>query len=288
MGFYFITTEHLEDRLWFLDNEDFKVGMNYVAVVSFALGVKVVAFILMSNHVHFLMICRSRKEAEHFINEYKMKYSRYYRIKYGVSELLRRNAVDIQEVGIGDEALERVIAYILMNSVSANICLNASDYPWGSGRVYFSVNVPSGKKIGEMSERERIRKLRSTIELPADWILLNDGYVDPASYVYYEYAEKLFRTPKRMNFFLLSSSKAKKKLAANESSRPSFRDQLIVASLPDLCRSLFGKDRMGDLDDNQMIAVVKQIKRCFYSDVNQIARVTGRSYSDVARMLDHY
>lgn len=48
MGFYFITTEHLEDRLWFKDDEDYKVGMNYVAVVSYKCGVKIVVFILMS------------------------------------------------------------------------------------------------------------------------------------------------------------------------------------------------------------------------------------------------
>ena len=71
MGFYFITTEHLDDRLWFKDDEDYKVGMNYVAVVSYKSGVIVVAFILMSNHVHFLIYCRNRKEAEDFINEYK-------------------------------------------------------------------------------------------------------------------------------------------------------------------------------------------------------------------------
>ena len=68
----------------------------------------------------------------------------------------------------------------------------------------------------------------------------------------------------------------------------SFRDQLIVASIPDLCRSLFGTVSMGELTEEQLTELVKQIKRCFYSDVNQIARVTGRPYSEVARMLDHY
>ena len=30
----FCTTEHLEDGLWFRDEEDFKVGMNHVAIES--------------------------------------------------------------------------------------------------------------------------------------------------------------------------------------------------------------------------------------------------------------
>lgn len=29
---FLLTTEHLEDGLWFRDEEDFKVAMNYVAI----------------------------------------------------------------------------------------------------------------------------------------------------------------------------------------------------------------------------------------------------------------
>ena len=38
---YLLTTAHLEDHLWFREEEDFRVGMNYVAIESafFAGGV---------------------------------------------------------------------------------------------------------------------------------------------------------------------------------------------------------------------------------------------------------
>lgn len=31
---YLLTTAHLEDHLWFREEEDFRVGMNYVAIES--------------------------------------------------------------------------------------------------------------------------------------------------------------------------------------------------------------------------------------------------------------
>ena len=31
-GYYLVTTEHLKKGLWFRDNEDYRVGMNYVAI----------------------------------------------------------------------------------------------------------------------------------------------------------------------------------------------------------------------------------------------------------------
>lgn len=53
--YWLITTEHLKDRLWFKDEEDFKAGMNYVAVMAATMqDIEILAFILMSNHVHFV------------------------------------------------------------------------------------------------------------------------------------------------------------------------------------------------------------------------------------------
>ena len=48
---WLITTDHLEEELWFRDEEDFSVGMNFVAIQTVCCPeVVVLAFILMSNH----------------------------------------------------------------------------------------------------------------------------------------------------------------------------------------------------------------------------------------------
>ena len=49
MEFWFVTTDHLTKKIWFRDDEDFKMGMNLVAVLAVALNVDVLSFILMSN-----------------------------------------------------------------------------------------------------------------------------------------------------------------------------------------------------------------------------------------------
>ena len=56
MIFIFLSSSHLEDRIWFRDDEDFKVGMNCVALAAVKTGAGVVVFVLMSNHVHFLLM----------------------------------------------------------------------------------------------------------------------------------------------------------------------------------------------------------------------------------------
>ena len=283
MEFYFVSTSHLETRIWFKDDDDFRAGMNLVAVITAVTGVRVISFNLMSSHVHFLLEC-FREEAEDFINRFKKQYSFYYSHKYGDKELLRRNTVDIQQVGLAPESLEKVIAYIQMNSVAAKICLHPTGYRWGTGNVYFNDNRPKGIKIGDMSIRQQRKILHSTIKLPDAW-RIEDGYVLPDSYVCAEFVESLFRNPARMGFFLNTSSKAK---LVRESNGPSFRDQTIVCAVIDICQSLFRKQSVESLNKEEKQEFLRQLQRRFGADLNQLCRVTGLEYTKAANLLDSY
>ena len=53
---YLLSTGHLEKNLWFRNDEDFVAGMNHVAIQAAQnLKVRVLSFVLMSNHVHFVL-----------------------------------------------------------------------------------------------------------------------------------------------------------------------------------------------------------------------------------------
>ena len=283
---WLITTEHLEAGLWFRDDEDFKVGMNYVAIQAHVSKVVVHAFILMSNHLHFVVAAYSKKEAETFIEALKHRYSLYFRRKYGVKEFLRGNGVKVEPIDSDDEGTEQAIAYVQMNCVAANICSHPTQYSWGTGNLFFNRTKPVGKRLGSFSKRALKRLLHSDIEtLPEDWLIGADGYILPQSYVNVTFVETCYRTPKRMNWFLANSSKAKKRLDADEH-MPAFRDQVIVAALPDFRQSLFGKRSFSELNEEEQKECVRQIRFRFSSHVNQIARVCDLSYEDVARMMD--
>ena len=280
MRFWFVTTDHLETRIWFKDDEDFKVAMNIVAVLSATKGLTIVAFILMSNHVHFILACE-KDTAEIFITRFKKMYSQYYSKKYGPCSFLRRNKVDIRPVLLEDEDFERTVAYVMMNSVAANICLHPSVYLWGTGNCYFRTGPARTSKIGNLSERGRIRLLHSKLPVPDNYILDERGFIDPASYVPVKFVESVFRTPKRMNWFLQNSSKAKR-----VSEAPSFKDQLISSAIHDLSVSLFRKPGIADLDEVQKAELFRQIRYRFSADPAQIARVCEVTYDEVCALLE--
>lgn len=281
--YWLLTTEHLKDRLWFKDEDDFKVGMNYVAVLSATRPARIISFVLMSNHVHFILES-TQEDAKNFINEFKTIYSKYFRRKYLSKELLRENKIDIKEVSTFDEGLERAIAYVQMNSVAANICLHPSGYPWGTGDCYFNNSPATGTFVGDLTGRAVSRMIHSKISLPSNYLVSEKGYIHPSSYVSIDLVESVFKTPKRMAFFLNNSSKAKR----NEDlpSIPSFRDQTIALGLSELCLSIYGKKFITELNPEQTSEILKQLRYRFSADPNQLARVTGISYENISKLLD--
>lgn len=285
---FLLSTSHLEKMLWFLDDEDFKVAMNYIAIQAAKHPeVVVLAFVLMSNHVHFVLR-GTRKDVIAFVNEFKRCYSMYYRKKHGANEFLRGNSLDVQEVDNLAEALEKAIAYVIDNPVAANICAHPSQYEWGSGNLYFNSSVKSAKRIGDMSRRESIRIFHSaSTSIPGDWRIDEKGVILPANYVDVSLVERIFKTPARMNYFIRNSSKAKNKFESGNIIT-SFKDQTILNCVQDICRSLFQKPSFRELNDKEKTEFARQLRFRFNSDANQIARVCGLTYSDAARLLDEF
>lgn len=302
--YYLLSTEHLENKLWFREVDDFAVGMNYVALqVALSPEIVVLAFILMSNHVHFVLY-GTEEEVRAFVNAFKQRYSMYLYRKYGLREHLQENDLDVKEISVyGAEALERAIAYVQMNCVAAKICAHPSQYPWGTGRAFFQADgkdaiqeVDSGAskhnlsctRLSDLSGRARKRLMHSdlAINLPGNWLVSAEGYVLPENYVAVEAVERLYRNPGRMNYFLNTSSKARKRMDSEDDRVPAFKDQLILQALPDLLRGLFRKVRLEDLNQEEKAETLRQIRYRFSANVHQAARVCGLSYAEAARLID--
>ena len=283
--YWLVTTEHLKEGLWFREDGDFKVGMNYVALSALFCAVMVIVFVLMSNHVHFVLYC-TYEEAQRFIDKFKENCSRYLAKKYGIRELLRKNRVVIQRISPDDESFERAVAYTHMNPPAANICLSPSDYPWGTGGSFFKGRSTKGVLLSSLSQRAVSKLLHTRQVLPSDWMISDDGYILPESYVPVSLVESIFRTPRRMYYFLQNSSKSKRKDEFKGNYLPAFRDQVLISAIPDICRTVYGRNAVSELEEGECAELVKQLRRRFSADYRQIARVTSIPENEEVRLLD--
>lgn len=283
MNFFLVSTEHLENALLFQDEDDYRAAMNLVAICAYTTGVKVIAFILMSNHVHFILMC-SREESKLFIDRYKMFYGKHCSRKYGIREFLRRLDTDIRELYMDAESLPRGIAYVQMNCVAANITPSASLYPWGTGTAFFNATPAGGLRIGKLPKRQQYKILHTKANLPGDYMLNDAGYIEPRSYIPVQFVEAIFRSPSRYNLFLNNSSKSKRRL--DKAAAPSFSDYIVRQAVTDLASSLFRTDSFANLSFGQQVELLRQLQRRFSADAKQLARCSGLPMEDVSRMLD--
>jgi len=288
MTYYLVSTDHLSDRIWFREDEDFKIGMNHVAVITANSPVNVLAFVLMSNHLHFVVTAKTPEDVTEYVNRIKHLYSQYYCRKYGVKEFLRRNRVDIRELPHdGGEALERGIAYVVMNPVAANICTHPSEYAWGSGACYYRSEKVPGTPLASLSGRKRIRLLKSELPPGPEYRLTPSGYILPDSFINIRFVQALYRTAGRYTFFIRTSSKARMRFDSGPNLLPSFRDQVLAAAITDICKTLFWKE-LSELSESEKARLAKELRHRFHSDPKQIARLIETTPAQVSYWLESY
>ena len=283
MEYYFSTSRKLANALLFQDDEDFSVAMNYIAVVADGSECSVLGFVLMSNHFHFVF-AGEEEQVQLFLVDFKRIYSRHYQLKYGPQHILRHVSVLTKEVFPEDEGLEKVLAYVLQNPVMGNISGDIYGYRWSSACCLFREEMPPGIHSSTLSWRECSRKLRTRKHVQKDLIINEYGYVWPQCYVPVEFVNRLFRSPKRLNYFLAMSRKAKARAEVGNTNRVMFNDSVVTRALPDMLRTKFGKESLKELSHNEMVELAQELKYRFNASPKQIARIIGLSLEFAERI----
>jgi hypothetical protein len=276
--YFHVYTKGLKDDVIFRCDEDYYVGMNYVPVAMHGLDVVVLAFVLMSNHFHFI-IYATYSETYRFIENYKNLIGRYARNHHNVKEMLRRVGTGISSISDSGENLKQKIAYVLNNPVAAGInCLPLS-YEWGSGRCYFNemrhqLYVSSLASYSE--SRQRIL-LRSHKWLSQDYLITKNEYIDPSCYVDYDFVERLFYRASSLNYYLSQSSKVRSSLLLS--------DSILINVVSEILDRQYGGLAPLELSMESLIVLVTDLNRRFNSSPKQIARVLKIPLPDVISAL---
>lgn len=280
MQFYHIYTKGLEDRIIFRDLQDFIVGMNYVAIAQYTTKIRILAFVLMSNHFHFA-VQATEAVARAFINMFKKLLSAYIQRRYMQSAYLRRVITSCDMVLTSDDGLKRLIAYILDNPVRAGVNCVAFAYPWGSAACYFSDMEPSSVSVATLNARTRKTLFRSHVVLPDSYRIGTQGYILPSSYVDVKFVETLFGRPKSLEYYLsisASSRKARRDFVM-------FSDETVSKAMCELLNNKYGVGSVCDLDAELQKSLVRELRTYFNASAKQIARITGLQLKDAIACL---
>ena len=320
MEYYHAFTRGLERDLLFYGDAEFLYGMNIIPRYLKLSGIRLLAFCLMDNHVHFVLEgCRAG--CNQFIINYKRTLLSF--LKKCRERVIPETTVP-GTVGIeGTDRLLTVIAYVLRNPVAAGINYLPQDYKWSSAPTYFrkrcnidgeAANDACGtargimgsvagscmhaaagncmprtsdsrmpRKIEELPRRERKRYFIDSPEYPGHWTVDGNGMIYPENYTEVAKVEGLFRSVKRYLYYLSSAREAEVNLTMGHEIRLS--DTELRREASGICLERFGTTSVGLLTIAQRLQVCKLLRSRFGASYKQLGRVMHMDSDTIREML---
>lgn len=192
--FWHICTNGNEQAMIFTSVQDFAAGMNAVSVALNSGSVHLIAFILMNNHVHFIME-GAKEQCLDVFRRFTKKLNVY------LSRSGRVNVLKNFDCGepIRIESLEQLrteICYVHRNMYVVRNDILPYTWVWGSGCLYYNpVYVEKQTtKLSDISYQERRKNyfFGRDLQMP-DYYVCANGYVQPECFVSYKRGESFFR-----------------------------------------------------------------------------------------------
>ena len=275
----------------FQNGRDYADGMNRIYVILRKYDIVILAFVLMDNHVHFILY-GSFDECNRFVHEYIRRTSMSISFNHSETHKLRNVPIHHQEIG-DDRYLKSAICYTVKNPTVAGLPFAPADYPWSSGPLYFRPpglwSSPAWSSAGNEGkvkiDRELRRKELKTNELVKGEIRMEDGLIFPGEYVAVSTVERLFRTCKGYNYFLWSSKASDIEERGGAVSYLSVPDHEMRQYRQEVCMEMFGTRSARELDMPRRIRLAKALKSRYNSSSKQIARICGIKYEEVKAIL---
>jgi len=269
--------------VWVKDREDHIVLTNYIAICTFRCNLKLLSYVIMSNHVHFVMDVFSEKIAWDFMRRLKILYGMWFSKKYNVRNFLLDIPTTVKKIN-DMEALMTTIAYVIANPLEVDKSLSYYGYEWSSGDCYFTgSDIPSDSlSVNSLPKRQQIRMLHSTVELPSNFKINSDGMIEKKCFVDYQTVNSLFKNFNRLSYYVSMSSKVKER--TNEAPAK-FKDNVLRAMIEDICSSTYGQKNPLMLDNVDFEWLIKDLNKKYGILPKQLSRVLSVNLDSIDRIL---
>lgn len=274
----------------FDDEDDYRSGINRMFLVSLKYRIVILAFSLMSTHLHFV-IWGGLKEAERFMSDYLKLTSMYLSRKYGDRHKLK-NLIPNHQTVDNDRYLKVVICYVIKNAPVGGMRFNALDYPWSSAPLYFKHegcwSSSDWQSVLEDSSGFSVRTLRNVLKtksLPNKSFKMIGPMVFPGEFVATDVVETIFRTHKSFNFFMCISKESDVESVRGAISRLSLPHSELQQHKVELCREQFGAESIRLLSTGQRLSLAKGLLARYNCSPKQVAKSCGLKYAEVKELL---
>lgn len=285
IGYFHVCTDGRSLPWMFQDESDFIAGVNRIGICHLRTDAKVVAYVLMDNHVHFVLR-GTMPQCKEFITLYKQLTGTWIHVKYGLNDFLRQLPTNILLLDT-EERLLNTIAYIDRNPVIAGYRYLPTEYPWGSARYLFknSLEVEGTKPLSVFSRRSQRTLLNTRVVLPDDWQINDKGMICPDSFIDLCRVESYFKTPVRYSYFLAKKQEGVVEQEFESSQKIFIPDNELREVVRRMVVQDHGKESVTDLDVKSRLSLARKLRYNYASTIKQIARMLHLEASAIEGFL---
>lgn len=272
-GYFHVCTDGRALPWMFQDESDFIAGVNRIGVSYLRTTTKVIAYVLMDNHVHFVLY-GTMLECKEFITLYKQLTGTWIHVKYGLNDYLRQLPTNILLLDTEDRLLN-AIAYIDRNPVVSGYRYLPSEYPWGSARYVFkdSREDRNVKSLSTISRRAQRALLSTRVALPGEWRIDDKGMICPDSFLQVSVIESYFKTPIRYSYFIAKKLEGTVEQEMELSQKAFIPDIELREIVRKIIMHDYGKKSVSDLDVHGRLSVARKLRYSYASTLKQISRM---------------
>ena len=283
---YHLSTKPLQDDIIFQEEEERKIAMNWIGILSKEFHIDILAFALMSNHFHFI-IRGELVDGLEFFRRLKKRLLTFFsrRGRPGVMD-----AVDVDPDTPKIASLKQFrneIAYVIRNPYVARPDVNPFAWPWCSGYLYFNQFLKhlESKPVDALTFREKRGITRSSDVNLDSSLRVRDEMIAPESFVNYKLVEQLFPNARKFAWWVMKNVEAQQEVASRMGEKPNLNDDELFVTAQQIARKEYGYESVKEMPLQQRKELSLQLKNKWSASNAQIARIAQLDLRTVDAMF---
>ena len=261
----------------FTSNEDLVFAMNSIAFAAFLFkeSIRIAAFAVMDNHLHFIII-GSQPDIEEFFRHLVRKLKRTIQTAGGMSLSLKV----IKDL----TSMRNNIVYTNRNGYVANPHHTPFSYPWSTGRYYFN-DITATTTYADIDFYQKRAMLRGrAAKFPEDWQVIG-GYISPASYCAVIFGMSLFRDAHHYFSLISKNIEAYSSIAVDIGDGEFLTDRELFSEILRILKTKYAGAKLNSLSSAQKLDLARNLRYDFHSSNGQIRRVLGLRQYDIDQLF---
>lgn len=278
--FVHLHTSPLESTVFYQEEKDRIAALNYLAISIFNSGCRLLAFSLMSNHFHFILMGYDTGVSQ-FWSEYRLLMDSYFN-RHGRSGLFRKVEASLTPIN-NLVQLRTEIAYVIRNAFVVRKDIHVFADPWASGCLYFNPLFPHEGIPASALKGRSLREFifsRSLTQVDSR-IYVKNGMAQIWSFVDYKMVEAFFENARKYVHSVLKNVEAQVETAARYGEPLLLSDDELIPIVFRICKSQFHVARPADMNDADRKKLAVILKNEYRAPNKQVARMTGLSIFNV-------